>query len=131
MALPTRHLVAAALAALLAGCVPGSGGPGKGPAVSPLATSEIEVTALRRAIHQEPELGLENTATRAKLLAQLDGLPLELTAHRKSSGLVARLRGAKPGRRILLRADTDALPMPEDNALAFRSQRAGAMHVTQ
>jgi len=87
-----------------------------------------EVKALRRAIHQEPELGLENPATRAKLLAQLAGLPLEIARHAKSSGVVATLRGARPGRRILLRADTDALPMPEDNDLAFRSQRPGAMH---
>jgi hippurate hydrolase len=87
-----------------------------------------EVTALRRAIHQEPELGLENFATRDKVLQMLSGLPLEIALHRKSSGLVATLRGARPGRRILLRADTDALPMPEDNDLPFRSQRPGAMH---
>jgi amidohydrolase len=87
-----------------------------------------ETTELRRAIHQEPELGLDNPATRAKLLARLAGLPLEIAQHAKSSGVVATLRGAKPGRRILLRADTDALPMPEDNELAFRSRRPGAMH---
>jgi hippurate hydrolase len=87
-----------------------------------------EVVALRRAIHQEPELGLENPATRAKLLALLDGLPLDVALHHKSSGVVATLRGARPGRRILLRADTDALPMPEDNDLAFRSQQRGVMH---
>jgi hippurate hydrolase len=87
-----------------------------------------EVTALRRAIHREPELGLENPATREKVLARLAGLPLEIVQHRNTSGVVATLRGAKPGKRILLRADTDALPMPEDNELAFRSQRPGAMH---
>lgn len=87
-----------------------------------------EVVALRRAIHQEPELGLENPATRAKVLALLDGLPLEIALHRKSSGIVATLRGAKPGKRILLRADTDALPMPEDNELAYRSQHRDVMH---
>jgi hippurate hydrolase len=87
-----------------------------------------EVTALRRAIHREPELGLENPATREKVLAQLAGLPLEIVQHRNTSGVVATLRGARPGKRILLRADTDALPMPEDNELAFRSQRSGAMH---
>ena len=87
-----------------------------------------EVTALRRAIHQEPELGLQNPSTRAKLLARLAGLPLEIALHAKSSGVVATLRGSRPGKRILLRADTDALPMPEDNELAFRSQRPGAMH---
>jgi hippurate hydrolase len=87
-----------------------------------------EVVALRRAIHQEPELGLENPATRAKVLGLLDGLPLDVALHQKSSGIVATLRGAKPGKRILLRADTDALPMPEDNDLAFRSQHRGVMH---
>jgi hippurate hydrolase len=87
-----------------------------------------EVVALRRAIHQEPELGLENPATRAKLLGLLDGLPLEIALHQKSSGVVATLRGARPGRRILLRADTDALPMPEDSELAFRSRHSGVMH---
>ena len=87
-----------------------------------------EVTALRRAIHQEPELGLENPATRARVLALLDGLPLEIALHKRTSGIVATLRGAKPGRRILLRADTDALPMPEDNDLPFRSQRPNTMH---
>jgi hippurate hydrolase len=87
-----------------------------------------EVTALRRAIHQEPELGLANPATRAKVLALLDGLPLEIALHQKTSGIVATLRGARPGRRILLRADTDALPMPEDNDLPFRSQRPNVMH---
>jgi hippurate hydrolase len=91
-------------------------------------TLQADVTALRRAIHAEPELGLENTATRAKLLAALDGLPLAIAQHAKSSGVVATLRGAKPGRRILLRADTDALPMPEDNDLPFRSRRPNTMH---
>jgi amidohydrolase len=89
---------------------------------------QTETTALRRAIHQEPELGLDNAATRDKVLAQLAGLPLEIARHARSSGVVATLRGAKPGKRILLRADTDALPMPEDNDLAFRSRRAGVMH---
>ncbi len=87
-----------------------------------------EVVALRRAIHAEPELGLENPATRAKLLELLDGLPLDIALHQKSSGVVATLRGARPGKRILLRADTDALPMPEDNELAFRSRHSGVMH---
>jgi hippurate hydrolase len=87
-----------------------------------------DVTALRRAIHAEPELGLDNAATRGKVLAALAGLPLEIAQHAKSSGVVATLRGAKPGRRILLRADTDALPMPEDNDLPFRSQRPNTMH---
>ena len=87
-----------------------------------------EVVALRRAIHEEPELGLELPATRAKVLAALEGLPLELDLHERTSGVVATLRGARPGRRVLLRGDMDALPMPEDTGLPFASRVDGRMH---
>lgn len=87
-----------------------------------------EVVDLRRRIHAEPELGLELPATREKVLRAIDDLGLELTLHEKTSGIVATLRGAKPGRRVLLRGDMDALPMPEDTELEFRSTREGVMH---
>ncbi len=87
-----------------------------------------EVVELRRRIHQEPELGLELPETRAKILAALDGLPLEIECHQRTSGVVARLVGARPGPTVLLRGDMDALPMPEDTDLPFRSKREGAMH---
>ena len=87
-----------------------------------------ELVALRRAIHAEPELGLELPKTREKVLERLEALPLEIETHRKTSAVVATLRGAKPGRSILLRADMDALPMPEDTGLPFASKTAGAMH---
>src|SRR5262249_13190463 len=61
-------------------------------------------------------------------LERLETLPLEIEAHRRTSALVATLRGAKPGRAILLRADMDALPMPEDTGLPFASKVPGAMH---
>jgi hippurate hydrolase len=87
-----------------------------------------ELVALRRAIHSEPELGLELPKTRAKLLERLEALPLEIETHARTSGVVATLRGARPGRSILLRADMDALPMPEDTGLPFASKTPGAMH---
>jgi hippurate hydrolase len=87
-----------------------------------------ELVELRRAIHAEPEIGLELPATREKVLERLEALPLEIEEHAKTSALVATLRGAKPGRSILLRADMDALPMPEDTALPFRSKQPFAMH---
>jgi amidohydrolase len=87
-----------------------------------------ELVALRRAIHAEPELGLELPKTRAKLLERLEALPVEIETHAKTSGVVATLRGARPGRSILLRADMDALPMPEDTDLPFKSKTPGAMH---
>lgn len=83
---------------------------------------------LRRRIHAEPELGLENPATRAKIIEELEDLDLDIQLHEKSSGIVAVLRGGRPGRRILLRGDMDALPMPEETGLAFRSRHENRMH---
>jgi len=87
-----------------------------------------EVVSLRRRIHAEPELGLDLPATRAKILEALHGLPLEIALHESCSGVVATLRGAAEGPTLLLRGDMDALPMPEDTGLPFRSQREGVMH---
>lgn len=83
---------------------------------------------LRRRIHAEPELGLDNPQTRAKILAELEDLDLDIQLHEKSSGIVATLKGARPGRRLLLRGDTDALPMPEETGLEFSSKIDGRMH---
>ncbi|MBU6372505.1 MAG: amidohydrolase [Alphaproteobacteria bacterium] len=87
-----------------------------------------ETVALRRAIHREPEIGLSNPLTTAKVKAALAGLPLELREGSSTTGLVAVLRGAKPGRTVLLRGDMDALPMPEDVDVPFRSTIPGVMH---
>lgn len=83
---------------------------------------------LRRRIHAEPELGLDNPGTRAKVLEDLKDLDLDITLHERSSGIVATLRGAHPGRRVLLRGDTDALPMPEKTDLPFSSKFPDRMH---
>jgi hippurate hydrolase len=86
------------------------------------------LVALRRAIHAEPELGLHNPRTADKIRAALAGLPLEIREGPSTSGLVATLHGTANGRTILLRGDTDALPLTEDTGLAFSSGTAGAMH---
>jgi hippurate hydrolase len=88
-----------------------------------------DMIALRRAIHAEPELGLSNPLTTAKVKQALAGLPLEYRTGPSTTGLIATLEGgAGPGRRILLRGDMDALPMAEDTGLAFASSVPGAMH---
>ncbi len=87
-----------------------------------------EAIALRRRLHEYPELGLDLPRTRAAVLEALQDLPYEITTSARSSGVVATLVGARPGPTILLRADMDALPMPEDTDLPFKSKTAGAMH---
>lgn len=87
-----------------------------------------EMTALRRAIHAEPELGLHNPRTADKIRAALAGLPLEIRTGPSTSGIIATLKGPANGRTVLLRGDTDALPMPEETGLDFASTIPGAMH---
>ena len=87
-----------------------------------------ELVALRRAIHAEPEVGLQTPKTCARLKAALAGLPLEFREGPSTTGFVALLRGRVEGRTVLLRADTDALPMQEETGLDFASRNPGAMH---
>lgn len=84
--------------------------------------------ALRRAIHAEPELGLETPLTLAKVRQELADLPLEWREGPSCTGAVAVLRDAGDGRAVLLRGDMDALPMSEETGLPFASTVPGRMH---
>ena len=92
-----------------------------------------DLVRLRRALHHEPEIGLELPRTQEKVLAALDGLPLEITPGPPGLGSVtAVLRGGRPagqpeGRCVLLRGDMDALPVDEQTGLEFAATN-GAMH---
>ena len=87
-----------------------------------------DAVTLRRKIHANPELGLETPETAAAVLDSLEGIDLEIARSEKSAGFLATLRGARPGPAILLRADMDALPMPEDTDLEFKSRIENRMH---
>ena len=92
-----------------------------------------DTIALRRAIHAEPEIGLQCPKTTAKLKAALAGLPLEIHDSKSTTGFIAILRGGRGqagdnGRTVLLRGDMDALPMTEETGLDFASTIPGAMH---
>src|SRR6476469_5268757 len=86
------------------------------------------ITALRRAIHAEPELGLQTPKTLAKVRAELADLPLEWREGPSCTGAVAVLNRGKAGRSVLLRGDMDALPMEEETGLDFASTVSGRMH---
>ena len=87
-----------------------------------------DIAELRHAIHREPEIGLSLPRTQAKVLAALDGLPLEISLGKELSSVTAVLRGGRPGPVVLLRADMDALPVTETTGLPFASEIDGAMH---
>ncbi|CAA9489564.1 MAG: Peptidase M20D, amidohydrolase, partial [uncultured Sphingomonadaceae bacterium] len=87
-----------------------------------------DLVELRRAIHADPELGLDCPRTTEKLKAALAGLPLDIHEGPSTTGFVAVLRGPHNGRTVLLRGDMDALPMTEETGLPFASRVPGRMH---
>lgn len=89
---------------------------------------QSETVALRRALHERPELGNDLPVTRELVLESLDGLPLDITLHETTSGISALLTGAHPGPTVLLRGDMDALPLHEDTGLDYSSKTDGHMH---
>jgi hippurate hydrolase len=87
-----------------------------------------KIVALRRDIHREPELGFDTEKTAEKVLAAIDGLPLEIETGVAQNGIVATLHGEGDGPTVALRADMDALPIHEDTGLPFVSEIDGRMH---
>ena len=92
------------------------------------AAMATELAELRRAIHAEPEIGLDLPRTQRKVFDALAGLPLEISLGESLSSVTAVLRGGKPGKTVLLRADMDALPVTERSGVPFASRIDGAMH---
>ncbi len=88
-----------------------------------------QLTALRRDIHAHPELAFQETRTASLVAEHLSRLGLEVHTGIGRTGVVAVLRGSGgAGRSIGLRADMDALPMPEHNRFAHASRNPGRMH---
>ena len=97
---------------------------------------EAKVIEWRRHFHQFPELSNRETNTGAYIAEHLKKLGLDVQYPVAKTGVVALLKGAKPGPVIALRADIDALPVTERNSLPFASkekttfngQETGIMH---
>jgi amidohydrolase len=87
-----------------------------------------ELVAVRRDLHQHPEIGFEEVRTSGIVAARLRALGLEPRTGVGRTGVVAVVRGGRPGKTVLLRADMDALPIQEENDTPYRSQTPGRMH---
>ena len=95
-----------------------------------------KVVEWRRDLHRHPELGNQETRTARVVADHLRALGLEPRTGIGPTGVAAVLRGARPGPRIALRADMDALPVTEATGLPFastvkseyRGQPVGVMH---
>ncbi len=95
-----------------------------------------KVVTWRRDIHQHPELSNREERTAAKVAEHLRALGLQPKTGIAHHGVTAVIKGAKPGPRIALRADMDALPVTEQTGLPFaskatatyRGETVGVMH---
>ncbi|ARH91100.1 MULTISPECIES: M20 metallopeptidase family protein [Streptomyces] len=86
-----------------------------------------DLVRMRRTLHRIPETGLDLPRTQEAVLAELDGLPLEISTGAGLSSVTAVLRGGRPGPAVLLRGDMDALPVAERTGLDFAADN-GRMH---
>lgn len=111
--------------------------PAQRPEVTAAANAlQSKVVTWRRDFHQHPELGNRETRTAAKVAEHLRSLGLEVKTGVAHTGVVAVLKGGKPGPRIALRADMDALPVTERTDVPFaskatsefRGEKVGVMH---
>jgi amidohydrolase len=95
-----------------------------------------QVVTWRRDFHQHPELGNRETRTAKVIADELRRLGYEVQSGVAHTGVVAVLKGGKPGPTVALRADMDALPVTEQGDLPFKStakatwngQQVGVMH---
>jgi len=86
-----------------------------------------EMIEIRRDLHANPELGLEEIRTSQIVLAQLESAGIDAECTIGKTGVVGTIRGGKPGPAIGLRADMDALDIVEETGLSYASQN-GRMH---
>jgi amidohydrolase len=84
--------------------------------------------ALRRELHQHPELAFEEVWTAATLAGRMRGLGLAVEEDIGGTGVLAMLEGARRGNTLLIRADMDALRMEEAPGREYASKIADRNH---
>jgi amidohydrolase len=87
-----------------------------------------EVVDVRRHLHAHPEVGFEEHETSRLIRDKLAAAGVEIGSCPTETGAIGVLRGGRPGRTVLLRADIDALPIVEESGVAFASGIEGRMH---
>ncbi len=88
-----------------------------------------EIVDIRRHLHQNPELSLEEFQTSAFISSKLKEYGIEHQTGIAKTGIIGWIYGKNPEKKcIALRADMDALPMEEVTEAPFKSKNNGVMH---
>ncbi len=93
-----------------------------------LSNHMAEVVAIRRHLHQYPELGLSEFDTSDFVARKLADRGYEVTRGLAKTGLVATIRNGTSNRAVGIRADIDALPIEEETGAEHASKNHGLMH---
>lgn len=98
--------------------------------VKALALEEKDyITNMRRYFHAHPELGNHEYNTTKRIVEELTKMGVEVQTFPDITGCIGTIRGAHPGKTVMLRADIDALPIQEaDLTKPYASQNPGVMH---
>jgi amidohydrolase len=87
-----------------------------------------EMVDIRRHLHQHPELSFQEVETPRFIADYHRKLGHHVRTEVGGRGVVATLKGGKPGKTVAIRADFDALPIQEENDLPYKSTVPGVMH---
>lgn len=85
------------------------------------------VIELRREFHMYPEKSGEEIRTSRRVKEELDKMGI-LNTNAGGTGIIATIKGEKPGKTVALRADMDALEVSEKNDKPYKSKNEGLMH---
>ncbi|WP_067729795.1 M20 family metallopeptidase [Oceanobacillus damuensis] len=87
-----------------------------------------EMVEIRRYLHQYPELSFQETKTAKYIADYYEKLQIPYETNVGGNGVIATLKGGKPGKTIALRADFDALPIQDEKDVPYKSTVPGVMH---
>jgi len=96
--------------------------------LSEIQEYENEIIKIRRHVHANPELTYKEFETANLVADKLRSLGIKVKTGVGGTGVVGLLKGANDGNVVALRADMDALPVPENVDLPFKSKKDGVMH---
>ena len=85
------------------------------------------LVAMRRELHQIPEIGTHLPETRAVIARELERMGISYRKNEADSGIIGEVRGGQPGKTILLRADIDGLPIAEQTGVSYASRHENCM----
>ena len=87
-----------------------------------------ELKTFRQDLHKNPELGFKEIRTSKKIYHELKDMGLDVHSNIGKTGVVGVLKKGNSNKRIMLRADMDALPIQETSNHDYISQNPGVMH---